>query len=46
VQGHRKELPEQQIEQSKGQAPIIAARWLPRRTRSSAPTTDFLAPTR
>src|SRR6266511_3675981 len=38
-------LAEQQIEQSKGHAPIIAARWPPRRTRSSAPTTEFLAPT-
>jgi hypothetical protein len=38
-------LAEQQIAQSKGHAPIIAARWLPRRTRSSAPTTEFLAPT-
>jgi hypothetical protein len=38
-------LAQHQIEQSQGHAPIIAARWLPRRTRSSAPTTEFLAPT-
>jgi hypothetical protein len=38
-------LAEQQIEQSKGHAPIIAARWVPRRTPRSAPTTEFLAPT-
>ena len=38
-------LAEQQIQQSKSHTPIIAARWLPRRTRSSAPTTEFLAPT-
>jgi hypothetical protein len=39
-------LAEHQIEQSQGHAPFIAARGLLRRTRSSAPTTDFLAPTR
>jgi hypothetical protein len=33
------------IEQSKSHVPIIAARRLLWRTRSSAPTTDFLAPT-
>ena len=37
-------LAEHQIEQSQGHAPFIAARGLLRRTRSSAPTTDFLAP--
>ena len=37
-------LAAQQIEQSKGHAPIIATRQLLWRTRSSAPTTDFLAP--
>jgi hypothetical protein len=35
----------QQIEQSQGHAPIIAGGWLLRRTCSSAPTTEFLAPT-
>jgi hypothetical protein len=34
-------LADQQIEQSKGHAPIIAARWLPRRTCSSAPHDRF-----
>jgi hypothetical protein len=38
-------LAEQQVEQSKGHVPIIAARQLFWRTRSSAPTTDFLPPT-
>ena len=36
-------LAEQQIKQSQGQAAIIAARGSLRRTRSSAPTVDFLA---
>jgi hypothetical protein len=35
----------QQIKQSEGQTPIIVARWPLRRTRSSAPTMHFLAPT-
>jgi hypothetical protein len=34
-----------QIEQSKSHVPIIAARQRLRRTRSSAPATEFLAPT-
>jgi hypothetical protein len=38
-------LAEQQIEQSKSHVPIIAARQLRWRTRSSAATTDLLAPT-
>jgi hypothetical protein len=39
-------LAKQQIEQSKSHVPIIMARQRRWRTRSSAPTTDFLAPTR
>jgi hypothetical protein len=39
-------LAQQQLQQSEGHAPIIVAPWPLRRTRSSAPTTDLLAPTR
>jgi hypothetical protein len=42
---HRSTVAEQEVEQSQGHASIIAARWLPWRTCSSAPTTEFLAPT-
>jgi len=38
-------LAEQRIEQSKSHVPIIAARQRLWRTRSSAPTTEFPAPT-
>jgi hypothetical protein len=38
-------LAAEQIEQSQGHASIIVARWLGWRTCSSAPTTEFLAPT-
>ena len=38
-------MAERQIEQSQRHPPIITARRLPRRTPSSAPTAEFLAPT-
>jgi hypothetical protein len=41
----RKHLAEQEIEQSQGHPPIIVAWWRLWRTCSSAPTTEFLAPT-
>jgi hypothetical protein len=37
-------LAEQQIQQTQGHASIIMARWLPWRTRSSAPTTEYWHP--